>query len=147
MRYLTESVRYYHKAGNFNKNTSNMGLRATVIKTYKVEYGNANGFNYNADTVYNIISYFCGDFYAGDDGYGGVSMDSIWEVNKEQFSNMVNELSEMTTEEFNTRMEEDWFQGTFSDEKPYTKKYVLDVFKGWLAETPEDSNYVRFGWL
>ena len=124
-----------------------MGLRATVIKTYKVEYGNANGFNYNADTVYNIISEFCDDFYAGDDGYGGVNTDTIWEVDRNQFCEMVNTLADMPTKEFNERMKEDWFEGTFSDDKPYPKKYVLDVFTGWLAETPEDSNYVRFGWL
>ena len=124
-----------------------MGLRATVIKAYKVEYGNANGFNYNADTVYNIISEFCDDFFAGDDGYGGVSTDAIWEVDKEQFADMVQELREMGTKEFNERMKEDWFQSTFSDDKPYTKKYILEVFQGWLDETPEDSNYVRIGWL
>ena len=124
-----------------------MGLRATVIKTYKVEYGNANGFNYNADTVYNIISDFCDDFYAGDDGYGGVSTDAIWEVDRNQFCEMVDQLANMTKKEFNQRMKEDWFQGIFSDDKPYTKEYVLDVFTGWLAETPVDENYVRFGWL
>lgn len=124
-----------------------MGLRATVIKTYKVEYGNANGFNYNADTVYNIISDFCDDFYAGQDDYGGVSTNSIWEVDRNQFCEMVDQLANMTKKEFNRRMKEDWFEGTFSDDEPYTKEYVLDVFTGWLAETPVDENYVRFGWL
>lgn len=124
-----------------------MGLRATVIKKYEVEYGNANGFNYDPDTLSNIISEFCDDFYCGDDGCGGASTDTIWEVDKEQFKDMLNELREMPKGEFNERMEEDWFCGTFSDEKPYSKKYVLEVFQGWLDETPEDSNYVRFGWL
>lgn len=124
-----------------------MGLRATVIKKYEVEYGNANGFNYNPDTLSNIIGEFCDDFYCGDDGCGGNSTDAFWEIDKGQFRDMVDQLAEMPEEEFNERMIEDWFWGTFSDEKPYTKKYVLDVFKGWLAETPEDSNYVRIGWL
>ena len=121
-----------------------MGLRATVIREYKVEYGNCNGFNYDPDTVNNIIGEFCDDFYNGDDGYGGYSVDAIWEVDKEQFKDMLNELREMPEGEFNERMEEDWFCG---DDKPYSKKYILDVFGGWLNETPEDSNYVRFGWL
>ncbi len=124
-----------------------MGLRATVIKKYEVEYGNANGFNYNPDTLSNIISEFCDDFYAGNDDCVGNSTDAIWEINKEQFRDMVNQLEEMPTNEFNERMIGSWFWGTFSDEKPYTKNYVLDVFKGWLAETPENSNYVRIGWL
>ena len=53
----------------------------------------------------------------------------------------------MPEEEFDERMKEDWFYGTFSDDKPYSKKYILDVFGGWLNETPKDSNYVRIGWL
>ena len=116
-----------------------MGLRATVIKKYEIEYGDTQGFNYDPDTLSNIISEFCDDFYNGD-----VSADVYWEIDKEQFRAMVDQLAEMSTEEFNTRMEEDWFCG---DDKPYSKKYVLDVFTGWLAETPEDSNYVRIGWL
>ena len=124
-----------------------MGLRATVIKKYEVEYGNANGFNYNPDTLANIIIDFCEDAYTGDDDCGGHSTDAIWEIDKEQFRNMVDQLEEMPTKQFNERMLTDWFWGTFSDEKPYTKNYVMDVFKGWLAETPENSNYVRIGWL
>ena len=124
-----------------------MGLRATVIKKYEVEYGNANGFNYDPETLCNIIGEFCEDYYFGDDGYGNLSTDAFWEIDKEQFQEMVNQLEEMPVEEFNDRMKEDWFEGTFSDDKPYTKKYVLGVFKGWLDETPENSNYVRIGWL
>jgi hypothetical protein len=124
-----------------------MGLRATVIKKYEVEYGNANGFNYDPDTLNNIISEFCEDYYCGDDGYGGCSTDAYWEIDKRQFEDMLDELRDMDTKEFNERMKEDWFSGTFSDDKPYSKKYVLEVFQGWLDETPENSNYVRIGWL
>lgn len=124
-----------------------MGLRATVIRKYEVEYGNANGFNYDDQTLSNIIGYFCDDFYCGDDGYGGCSTDCFWEIDKYQFEAMVAELKEMTDEEFDDTMKEEWFCGTFSDDKPYSKKYVLDVFEGWLKETPESSNYVRLGWL
>lgn len=124
-----------------------MGLRATVIKKYEVEFGNANGFNYDPETLDNIISEFCEDYYCGDDGYGGLSTDAYWEIDRNQFCEMVDQLAEMPDEEFKERMEEDWFVGTFADDKPYSKKYVLDVFKGWLEETPEDSNYVRIGWL
>lgn len=124
-----------------------MGLRATVIRKYVVEYGNAMGFNYDPDTVSNIIGEYCDDFYCGDDGFGGNSTDAIWEVDKEQFSDMVNELRDMPKDEFDERMKEDWFQGVFTDVEPYSKKYVLEVFRAWLDETPEDSLYVRFGWL
>ena len=117
-----------------------MGLRATVIKTYKVEYGNANGFNYDPTTVSNIISDFCYDFYSGED-----STDIVWEVDKKEFADMVSQIRDMPTKEFDKRMKEDWYCGYGSE--PYTKRYVLEVFSGWLNETQEDSNYVRIGWL
>lgn len=124
-----------------------MGLRATVIRKYEVEYGNTSGFNYGAETLSNIISEFCEDYYCGDDGYGGLSTDTYWEINKEQFYDMAQELTEMPEDEFNELMKEVWFVGGFPDEEPYSKKYVLDIFMGWLDETPENSNYVRIGWL
>ena len=124
-----------------------MGLRATVITKYEIEYGGVQGFNYDPDTLNNIISEFCEDYYNGDDGYGGCSTDAYWEIDKEQFREMYTELSLMPEEEFDERMKEDWFHGTFSDDKPYSKKYILEVFGGWLNETPDSSNYVRIGWL
>ena len=124
-----------------------MELRATVIKKYEVEYGDANGFNYNPETLDNIISDFCDNYYCGDDGYGGCSTDAYWEIDRNQFCKMVDQLADMPEEEFNQRMEKDWFYGNFTDDKSYSKKYVLDVFTGWLAETPVDSNYVRIGWV
>lgn len=124
-----------------------MGLRATVIKKYEVEYGNANGFNYDPETLSNIISEYCDDFYNGDDGYGGLSTDAYWEIDRGQFWDMLREITAMPDKEFNKRMQRDWQVGKYGDDKPYTKKYVLDVFTGWFNETPEDSNYVRLGWL
>ena len=124
-----------------------MGCRATVIKKYEIEYGKTRGFNWDADTLCTIIGYFCDDFYCGDDGCGGSSYDAYWEINKEQFAEMVKEIREMDETEFNERMEEDWFSAQLADDKPYSKKYVLDVFEGWLEETPKDSEYVRLGWL
>ena len=124
-----------------------MGLRATVIKKYEVEYGEANGFNYDPGTLANIIGAFCSDMYLGGDGSWdeGYSIDAFWEISRDEFVEMVDELAEMTTEEFDKQMTEEWYEG--DEEKPYSKKYVLDVFTGWLAETPVDSNYVRIGWL
>ena len=124
-----------------------MGLRATVIKKYEIEYGDTQGFNYDPDTLNNIISEFCNDYYNGDGAYDGPSTDAYWEIDKDEFREMYTKLSLMPEDEFNERMKEDWFYGTSSDDKPYSKKYILDVFGGWLNETPMDSNYVRIGWL
>ena len=115
-----------------------MGLRATVLRKYEIEYGDAGGFNYDPDTLFNIIAEFCEDYYTGE-----ASCDVIWEIDKEQFKEMTEKLKEMSEEEFNARMEQDWLCG----DDIYTKNYVVKLFENWLLETPENSNYVRLGWL
>lgn len=122
-----------------------MGLRATVIRKYEIEYGDAQGFNYRAETLANIIGDFCDDFYCGDDGCGGLTTDVFWEIDKGQFVEMIDAIADMTEEDFDVRMKEDWFVD--DGDKPYSRKYVFDLFVKWLAETPLDSNYVRLGWL
>lgn len=114
-----------------------MGLRATVIKKYEIEYGNTQGFNYGASELADLIYEFCEDYYVGNNGYGGNSTDSIWEVNKEQFADMLGEIKEMTDDEF-----EDRFPHIEED-----REEVIRIFEGFLEETPENTCYVRFGWL
>lgn len=117
-----------------------MGLYATVIKKYDVEYGDCQGFNYGAEFLGNLIREYCMCTSLGGD-YN--STDCFWEVDRGEFAAMVAELEKLTDEEFKEKAEKwgaDWEDG-------YTKSYVLKVFKGWLAETPEDSGWVRFGWL
>jgi hypothetical protein len=123
-----------------------MGLRATAIKKYEVEYGNTQGFNYDVDTLSNIISEFCEDFYNGDDGFGGNSTNEIWEIDKEQFKQMIADIEGLTEEGYNELM--DRCEVKYSaDYQRQTKDYVVNFFKGCLAETQEDSHYVRIGWL
>ena len=114
-----------------------MGLRATVIKKYEVEYGKAQGFNYGAEEIASIIYEFCSDYYVGDDGCGGCSYDAIWEVDKDEFTEMIDELKKMTDEEY----KEQFSRGE------YTREDAISLFEKFLAETPEESLYVRFGWL
>jgi len=117
-----------------------MGLRATSVIKYEIEYGNHSGFNYDPDTLGAIIDDYCDDFYSGEDYH---DTNVIWEINKDQFKDMVSELEDMTEEEFNARMEESWGNG----DEAYTKKYVVGLLKGFLDDTPTKSEYVRIGWL
>ena len=45
-----------------------MGLRATVIKKYEIEYGDTQGFNYGSDVLASLIYEFCNDYFVGDFG-------------------------------------------------------------------------------
>lgn len=115
-----------------------MGLRATVIKKYEVSYGDIQGFNYDSDVLADLLNHFCDSAYCGGDYH---STYAIWNVPREEFQGMVDRISSMTDTEFAGACEE--ATGTNN----YTREEVLDVFRGWLAETPADSRYVRFGWL
>ena len=115
-----------------------MGLRATSITKYEVEYGGVQGFNYDPDTLAGIISHYCDNFYDGQDC---PDTDVIWEIDKEQFADMVASLEGMSEADFSGLME---FIGESGD---YTREYIVNFLKGCLADTQEDSNYVRIGWL
>lgn len=126
-----------------------MGLRATSVTIYKIEYGNHQGFNYDPDTLNNLIMNFVDDFYNGDDGCGGNSTDQIWEIDKQSFADMLQQIKDMPVEEFDELMKGcDVHAGMENrDYDVYTKKYVVNLFQGFLDDTQEDSNYVRIGWL
>jgi len=115
-----------------------MGLRATVIKKYEVSYGDTQGFNYDSEVLADLLNHFCDSAYCGG-GYH--STNAIWEVPRGEIQGMVDRISSMTDTEFAEACE----KATGTDN--YTREEVLDVFRGWLAETPADSPYVRFGWL
>ena len=119
-----------------------MGLRATVIKKYEIEYGSTQGFNYGSDVLAALIYEYCNDYYVGDDGYGGSNTDAIWEVDKDEFAGMLEEVKALSQEEL-----DDILRHNHAFHDGWSKEDVIRVLEGFLAETPEDSNYVRFGWL
>lgn len=119
-----------------------MGLRATVIKKYEIEYGNTQGFNYGSDALAHLISEFCSDYSVGDDGYGGGNTDAIWEVDKDEFADMLKEIKGLSQEELDDIL--NCYQGLTDH---WSKEEVIRVLEGFLYETPGNSNYVRFAWL
>lgn len=121
-----------------------MGLRACAIKRYVVEYGDTNGFNWGADTLYNIISAFCEDFFCGGDDYANV--DVIWEVDKYEFSEMIKDIEKMDEAEFKQKMEDEWHADTLDDECT-TKEYVLRKLKAYYEESDPNSDLIRLAWF
>ena len=123
-----------------------MGLRATVIKKYEIEYGNTMGFNYASDVLASLIYEFCNDYSVGDDGFGGSNTDDIWEVDKDEFAGMIEEIRKMSQEELDDILKNHHcYYDCYCDEWP--KDEVVRVLQGFLDETPENALYVRFAWL
>lgn len=123
-----------------------MGLRATVIRKYEIEYGDTCGFNYDPDTIANIVSDYCDDRYFGGGDFEYCSTEGIWEIDKVQFENMLGTLISMPMEEFEEKLRDEWASGQ-GDSKKYTRKYILDTFQGWLDETPKNESYIRLSWI
>ena len=119
-----------------------MGLRATVVTKYEIQYGDTQGFNYGADELSTIIREFCDEFYDGNDGCGGSSTDAIWEIDKREFANMLEEIKGMSEVDF-----VEMVRSHSVYDAPWSKEYIVDKFEGYLRETPENSNYVRLAWL
>ena len=117
-----------------------MGLRATVIKEYKVEYGNTAGFNYGTDLMADIIRDYCTAYYIGANGEP--DSGTIWEVDKDEFKAMLEAFRNMTDEEYQDKLNDGWCN-TGDD---ITREEVIRVFEGFLNETPENETWVRFGW-
>lgn len=122
-----------------------MGLKATSIKRYTIEYGPNSGFNYDAGTLATIIMAFCSDYNLGlHDDSDNFSYEGLWEIDKEEFRKMTEALEKMDKAEFDRKMKF-WYMG--DDRTPYDKDYVVEMFKGYLADTQDDSCYVRLAWL
>ena len=118
-----------------------MGLRATIVKKYDVQYGDAAGFNYGYDFLAALIGEYCASSYLGGENN---SCEALWEVDKEEFKAMVATLKEMDADEFAEKAVSEWGA---CEEDGYTKDYVLHVFERWLEETDPNSCWIRFGWL
>lgn len=119
-----------------------MGLRATVIKKYEIQYGDTQGFNYGSDALVTLIYEYCNDYFVGDDGYGGSNTDAIWEVDRDEFAGMLEEVRLLSQKDLDDLLGR---RQAFNDTWP--KEEVIRVLEGFLNETPEDSCYVRFAWL
>ena len=125
-----------------------MGLRATSIKKYEIEYGAVQGFNYDPETLANIIAYYCNDYFLGGDGEDGYSLDAIWDIDKDEFLKMTEAISAMDEDEFREISDNEWFsEMDMDDEFPYTQEELVALLKGYYNDTPENSRYVRIAWL
>ena len=118
-----------------------MGLRATIIKTYNVVYGDVGGFNYGCDFLGALISAYCPTSYTGGDHH---DVDAIWTVDKGEFTAMLKKLKWMTCKTFSRKAVEEW--GAEPDDG-YDKAYVVKMFERWLEESDPSDDWLRFGWL
>lgn len=115
-----------------------MSTRAHVITKYEIKYG-SEGLAYGQDLLESLSDEYIEDSYTGGEYH---TEEAIWEFNKDQFKTMVETLSKMTEEEYNSKCKE-W--GVNPND--YPKDYVVELFQSWLNETPEKEDYLRISWF
>ena len=116
-----------------------MGLYATSVKQYAIEYGDTRGFNYDPDTLEDIIRKYCDDIYLGEGNSGLSSTSAIWEIDKDEFREMINLIENLPQRDFEDSISH--------RNKSYDKDYVVSLLKGFLKDTPNNSNHVRIAWV
>lgn len=120
-----------------------MGLRACALKKREIELGNNTVLNWASEELEAVISNFCEDYFTGRDY---ADTDTTWEVNKEQFKEMIDKIENLSDEEYDEIVE-----GTrtyvFADEVP-SRKIMLEALKALYADGVQaGKEYIYIVWV
>ena len=99
-----------------------MGLRACALKKREVELADRQVLNWASEVLENVIQEFCEDCFCGGE-YGDTAC--TWEVQKDEFKNMIGQVEKLTDDEFQER-----FGRTASDPSDkVTRTVMIDALK------------------
>lgn len=99
-----------------------MGLRACALKKREIELGDHSVLNYQSILLEAVISEYCEDAFTGAD-FGDISC--TWEVQKDEFKDMIDSVEALTDEEFETK-----FGGKSMDpDNTVTRTIMVDALK------------------
>lgn len=115
-----------------------MSTRAHVITKYEINYG-SEGLTWGQSFMESLAYEYMTDYYIGGETHSDAA---IWEFNKDEFKAMTETLSKMTSDEYISKCNECGI-----DPDDYQKDDVVDLFRSWLKETPENEDYVRISWF
>ena len=115
-----------------------MSTRAHVITKYEIKYG-SEGLAWGQSFMESLAYEYMTDYYIGGETHSDAA---IWELNKDEFKAMTETRSNMSSDEYISKCNE-WC----SDPDDYQKDDVVDLFRSWLKETPENEDYVRISWF
>ena len=118
-----------------------MGLRACAIKKREIEYGDYSVLNWQSQMLDAVIKEYCEDAFTG---YDFPNTDCTWEVQKDQFKNMIDRVSELTDDEF-----QEIFGGySISPEDKVTRTEMVDALKKLYEDgIKAGKDYIYIVWL
>lgn len=118
-----------------------MGLRACALKKREIELGDSAVLNWASEELDAVISEFCEDYFTGGDY---ASTDTTWEVDKEQFKEMIDKIENLSDEEYNEIV-----RGTavLAGEEP-SRKTMLEALKALYADGVQaGKEYIYIVWV
>lgn len=113
-----------------------MGFRLHVARTYRVEYGSTEAFNYAVEEFHTLLS-------ALEVPYSGDSYDNEFEVDKEEWQRGLKKLKNLAN------LEEDGKE-TITDALNglgCSAEEVIELFESYLRETDPNNYYMKFAFL
>ena len=101
-----------------------------AAKTYKIEYGDYDCFNHQADQVEKLLHDNAPSFWCNSDG-------SYMELEREELLDVANKVESMSDEEFAEYSFEEWC----------TKEYVAKSLRILAEQADSDDSVVHLFWF
>ena len=102
-----------------------------------IKYSDAAHLNYQVDAFDAMISEFCPDRWSNGDAYGNFPTE--YEIDKEQFINMISKIKGMTQEEFDTY--------DFGFDPEVTVEYLVGALEDLLEEADPNLDIIYLTWF
>lgn len=114
-----------------------MGYRLHSQKMHVIKYSDAAHLNYQVDAFDAMVTEFCPDRWTNGDAFGNCPTE--YEIDKEDFTNMISKIKGMTQEEFDAY--------DFGFDKEVTVDYLVDVLESLLKEADPNLDVIYLTWF
>lgn len=119
-----------------------MGLRACALKKREIELGDNAVLNWANNELDAVINEFCTDFFTGGNDFGDT--DCTWEVNKDEFKEMIDKIENLSDEEYNEIVKG---TGVFADDEP-SRETMLEALKALYEDGVQAGHqYIYIVWV
>ena len=113
-----------------------MGFRLHVARTYRVEYGSTEAFNYAVEEFHTLLS-------ALDIPFSGDEYDDEFEIDKEDWFKGIGKLKNLTNlREDDQENITDALQGLGC-----TVEEAIELFEAYIRESDQGNYYMHFAFL
>ena len=118
-----------------------MGLRACALNKREVELADRHVLNWGSEVLENVIQEFCEDCFCGRE-HGDT--DCTWEIQKDEFKDMIGQVEKLTDDEF----QEKFGSPAFDPSDKITRTVMIDALKTLYEDGLQaGKNYIYIVWV